>query len=98
MLATDRALIWYLEIPNWGLYCIVLYCNSQVCDIPGNIELDGTRVTITAPNHCLLLCDLHIGMTIEGQLNVDGEYKFFDQDGKAIITSEDVAFWAGKMV
>ena len=37
-------------------------------------------------------------MTIEGQLNVDGEYKFFDQDGKAIITSEDVACWTGKMV
>ena len=36
-------------------------------------------------------------MTIEGQLNVDGEYKFFDQDGKAIIT-EDVACWTGKMV
>jgi hypothetical protein len=67
-----------------------------VCDVAGTIE--GTDYTITAPNHCLLLCDLHIGMTIYGQLNENGEYVFVDQNGEEITDAADVVCWQGKKV
>ena len=72
------------------------FCHNQVCDVPGTI--DGTNYTITAPNHCLLLCDLHIGMSINGQLNEDGDYVFVDQKGDEIIDPANVICWQGKRV
>ena len=67
----------------------------QVCDVEGT--RNETAYTITAPNHCLLLCDLHIGMTIYGKLEENGEYAFKDEDDKEI-TAEDVICWQGKRV
>ena len=57
---------------------------------------DGTQYTITAPNHCLLLCDLHIGMTINGRLNENGEYIFVDGAGDEITDAATVICWQGK--
>lgn len=68
-----------------------------VCDVDGS--MNGTsNYTITAPNHCLLLCDLHIGMTIDGELNQNGEYDFLDQDGEKITDPAEVICWQGKRI
>jgi len=40
---------------------------------------------ITAPNTCILLCDFHLGMTIKGYLNEEGNYVF-----KKVETDEDI--------
>jgi len=66
-----------------------------VCDVPATSP-DGTQYTITAPNHCLLLCDLHIGMTINGRLNENGEYIFVDGAGEEITDAATVICWQGK--
>ena len=70
------------------------YMSSQVCDVPPTI--DGTQHTIAAPNHCLLLCDLHIGMTIDASLSENGEYAFVDGAGEVIADGSDVICWQGK--
>jgi len=45
-----------------------------LCDNP---DTDGgDTYTITAPNTCVLLCDLHLGMTIESRLDANGEVAF----------------------
>ena len=44
------------------------------CENPDNSGSADYR--IKAPNLCLLLCDFHLGMTIEGFLNDDGNYIF----------------------
>ena len=67
----------------------------QVCDVEGT--MNGNEYTIAAPNHCLLLCDLHIGMTINGKLEENGEYVFRDQDDRDI-TAADVIYWQGKKI
>jgi len=48
------------------------------CEIPDTDEDDQT-FTITAPNKCVLLCDYHLAMVIEGRLDgeVSGEFKFY---------------------
>ena len=79
--------------------CIFHLCFLyQVCDEDATSS-GGTTYTITAPNHCLLLCDLHIGMTIDGRLDADGVYEWVDQDGEAITAAEGdnpVECWAGR--
>ena len=63
--------------------------------------MSGTTYTITAPTHCLLLCDLHIGMTIDGRLDANGEYEFVDQDGTAVTDADGenpVQCWTGKRI
>jgi len=65
-----------------------------VCDEPPTI--DGTQHTIGAPNHCLLLCDLHIGMTIDASLSENGEYAFVDGAGEVIADGGSVICWQGK--
>ena len=83
-------------------WCCFLILLSQLCDVEGDIQ--GTVYTISAPNHCLLLCDLHIGMTIDGRLTADGGYEFVDQDGEAVTdgNSDDnrnpVQCWTGKKI
>jgi len=67
-----------------------------VCDESPTI--DGTQHTIAAPNHCLLLCDLHIGMTIDASLNENGEYVFVDGTGEVIPDGDSVICWQGKRV
>jgi len=72
---------------------------ALVCDSEG--DLTDTTYTITAPNHCLLLCDLHIGMTIDGRLDANGEYEFVDQDGTAVTDADGenpVQCWTGKRI
>ena len=82
--------------------CCFLILLSQLCDVEGDIQ--GTVYTISAPNHCLLLCDLHIGMTIDGRLTADGDYEFVDQDGEAVTdansddNSNPVRCWTGKKI
>ena len=79
--------------------CCFLILLSQLCDVEGDIQ--GTVYTISAPNHCLLLCDLHIGMTIDGRLDADGVYEWVDQDGEAITAAEGdnpVECWAGRIL
>merc|ERR1711862_186474 len=66
-----------------------------VCDVEGT--MNGNEYTIAAPNHCLLLCDLHIGMTINGKLEENGEYVFRDQDDNKI-TAAEVICWQGKRI
>ena len=56
-----------------------------VCDTPdANEDADDATYEIKAPNKCVLLCDFHLGMTIESRLNEGGEYEFVDQDGTVI--------------
>jgi len=72
---------------------------ALVCDMEGTMS--ETTYTITAPNHCLLLCDLHIGMTIDGRLDDKGEYEWVDQDGTAITDANGVnpvKCWVGRSV
>ena len=48
------------------------------CETPP--EVDGppaTTYTIAPPNKCVLLCDYHLAMTIEGRLSDEGELKFY---------------------
>ena len=107
VLATELGPIWFLSLPNindnatmtathqkWTSSLTLPY---QVCDVDGS--MNGTsNYTITAPNHCLLLCDLHIGMTIDGELNQNGEYDFLDQDGEKITDPAEVICWQGKRI
>ena len=63
--------------------------------------MSETTYTITAPNHCLLLCDLHIGMTIDGRLDERGEYEWVDQDGTTVTDANGenpVQCWIGKRI
>jgi len=72
---------------------------ALVCDKEGTMS--GSTYTISAPNHCLLLCDLHIGMTIDGRLDDKGEYEWVDQDGTAITDANGVnpvKCWVGRSV
>jgi len=46
------------------------------CEIP-DADQDDLTFTITAPNKCVLLCDYHLAMVIEGRLNDEGEFKFY---------------------
>ena len=57
--------------------------------------VDG-KYTIVAPNKCLLICDFHLGMTIEGRLDEDsGEFAFFIVETGENITGKGdrVACW-----
>ena len=46
------------------------------CEIPDADE-DPLTFTITAPNECVLLCDYHLAMVVEGRLDDEGEFKFY---------------------
>ena len=46
------------------------------CEIP-DADQEPSTFTITAPNKCVLLCDYHLAMVIEGRLNDVGEFKFY---------------------
>ena len=46
---------------------------------------------IKAPNKCILLCDFHLGMTIESVLNKEGNYVFTKVETKEEITQDNVA-------
>lgn len=60
------------------------------CEVP---DPSGTPTdyTINAPNTCILLCDFHLGMTIEGALSKEGDYVFTKIETGETITQEDVA-------
>ena len=61
-----------------------------VCDRP---DPDNTPpYDILAPNKCILLCDYHLGMTIEGVLDDNGDYTFkiVELDEDNIVTQENV--------
>jgi len=61
------------------------------CEIPDTDE-DPLTFTITAPNKCVLLCDYHLAMVIEGRLNDEGEFKFYvaDSDPEVEINDSNV--------
>merc|ERR1712212_542907 len=46
------------------------------CETPDTDD-NPLTFTISAPNKCVLLCDYHLAMVIEGRLDVEGEFKFF---------------------
>ena len=46
------------------------------CESPDADE-DPLTFTIAAPNECVLLCDYHLAMVIEGRLDDEGEFKFY---------------------
>ena len=48
------------------------------CETTENFSGDGPDYEITAPNKCILICDFHLGLTIESRLKEDtGEWGFF---------------------
>ena len=57
----------------------VMGAGSQLsCTDPPTDPSTDPVYTITAPNLCILLCDFHLGMTIEGRLKEDtGDWGFF---------------------
>ena len=54
------------------------------CTTPDQ-DSEDTTYTIVAPNKCVLLCDFHLGLTIEGRLNEEGEFVFL-----IVETGEDI--------
>jgi len=59
-------------------------------------EEDEEKYTIAAPNKCILICDFHLGMTIEGRLDeTTGAFAFFILETEENITGqpEKVACW-----
>merc|ERR1719285_1129549 len=58
--------------------------SDLLCENPDTDD-NPDAYTINAPNSCALLCDLHLGMSIESSLNSDGEFDFM-RDGDEKIT------------
>ena len=53
-----------------------------MCTIPPTpADQDPTQTIISAPNHCILLCDFHLGMTIDSVLGEEGLIVFQDGEG-----------------
>ena len=61
------------------------------CESPDADE-DPLTFTITAPNKCVLLCDYHLAMVVEGRLDNEGEFKFSvaDSDPEVVIDQSNV--------
>lgn len=57
------------------------------CETPDADEVDETY-TIMAPNKCVLLCDFHLGLIIEGRLNDAGNFAFYIEND--VVTQENV--------
>ena len=47
------------------------------CETPAAVDEPPTTYTIAPPNKCVLLCDFHLVMVIEGRLSDVGEFKFY---------------------
>jgi len=62
------------------------------CENP-DTDSNPLTYTITPPNKCVLLCDFHLAMVIEGRLNDDGDFNFYqlDTDGTADVVIDDAA-------
>jgi len=59
------------------------------CENPDTAGTGDYR--IKAPNKCILLCDYHLGMTIEGVLNEEGNYVFNKVETGEEITQANAA-------
>jgi len=61
------------------------------CTDPPTIDDAKGEYTITAPNLCILLCDFHLGMTIEGRLKEEtGDWGFFIVETDTEITDPNM--------
>ena len=47
------------------------------CETPATVDEPPTTYTIAPPNKCVLLCDFHLVMVIEGRLSDEGVFKFY---------------------
>ena len=63
-----------------------------ICEIP-DTDSDDLTYTITAPNKCLLLCEYHLAMVIEGRLSEEGEYNFYIGDTYDVVTVDVIKCW-----
>ena len=66
------------------------------CTTEANFKEDETKENfiITAPNECILICDFHLGMTIEGKLHPEtGDWAFFCLETGTEITGSEVRCW-----
>ena len=61
------------------------------CESPDADE-DPLTFTIAAPNECVLLCDYHLAMVVEGRLDDEGEFKFSvaDSNPEVVIDQDNV--------
>ena len=66
------------------------------CETPADKNDDDNTYTINPPNKCILLCDNHLGMVIEGRLDdIEGVFKFYgpEADSTETIDSNAVNCW-----
>ena len=61
-----------------------------ICENPDPVG-SSDQYRITAPNKCLLLCEYHLGMTIVGLINDEGNYVFKEVETDEEITQDNVA-------
>ena len=59
------------------------------CETPDADAVDET-FTIIAPNKCVLLCDFHLGLILEGRLNEDGEFAFYIENDVIVQSNSSV--------
>ena len=76
-----------LEIPEAN----IVDGTQPVCDTPLDSPEEG-NYKMGHPNTCILLCDYQLGMTINSELNEEGEAVFKNQDGEEI-TGSAVTCW-----
>jgi len=60
------------------------------CETPAAVDEPPTMYTITPPNKCVLLCDFHLVMVIEGRLSDEGEFKFYVANTDEEINADNV--------